>query len=599
MNILCYRSPYLRRVLASNKKEDNILSHIRLPNISSEIFQIILEYIYGGIISLNEQNTSDILNALLAADELCLQELVDYLQIYLIENKSEWMKENFEFTQRISSQSNNLVELQKFCADFVAKSPERIFKSPHFTSLSEEFLVSLIKRDDIQMKEVEIWEHVLKWGLAQNPSFVADPNVWLDNDFKIMENTLQHCLPFVRLFSLSSKEFSDKVRPYQKLFKRQSYEDLLSSYLDPYYEPGDSISLPRNIEIDGIIDSKIDAILSIVKDTNGALNYHNEHGPCFGKDLLIYTYEDSADIDFDLTEVFTDEYYEKTSNKKKDNVLAHIKFPNMSPEIFQIILRYIYGGILSLDEQETSDFLKVLAAADELQLQELRDDLQMKEIEVWEHVLKWGLAQNSTLISDPDTWSNDDIKTLKNTLQHFLPLMRLYSLSSKEFSQKVRPYKKLLNKQLYEDLLNFYLDSDREPTENISLPRSIGIDGIFDSEIRKDEFTPKKFHTLCDNKCHTVTFIKVKDSEEILGGYNPLKWESSRTWDTNNALNYHSIFGPCFGKDLLMYTSTGSADMDIDVTKIYNEQNYYEKSIREGGNFPMEDYEIFQIIKDK
>ncbi|UZO04949.1 uncharacterized protein OCT59_025310 [Rhizophagus irregularis] len=326
-----------------------------------------------------------------------------------------------------------------------------------------------------------------------------------------------------------------------------------------------------------------------------------------------------------------DEYYDITievgEDPNKDNVLAHIKFPNMSPEIFQIILRYIYGGILSLDEQETSDFLK-------------RDDLQMKEIEVWEHVLKWGLAQNSTLISDPDTWSNDDIKTLKNTLQHFLPLMRLYSLSSKEFSQKVRPYKKLLNKQLYEDLLNFYLDSDREPTENISLPRSIGIDGIFDSEIvnlnivsiisrwidkRKDEFTPKKFHTLCDNKCHTVTFIKVKDSEEILGGYNPLKWESSRTWgktnasfifsfknknnfkdailsiikDTNNALNYHSIFGPCFGKDLLMYTSTGSADMDIDVTKIYNEQNYYEKSIREGGNFPMEDYEIFQIIKDK
>ena len=44
MNILCYRSPYLRRVLASNKKnKDNILAHIKLPNISPEIFQIILE----------------------------------------------------------------------------------------------------------------------------------------------------------------------------------------------------------------------------------------------------------------------------------------------------------------------------------------------------------------------------------------------------------------------------------------------------------------------------------------------------------------------------------------------------------------------------
>ena len=33
MNILCYRSPYLRRVLASNKKNnDNDLNRIKLPN---------------------------------------------------------------------------------------------------------------------------------------------------------------------------------------------------------------------------------------------------------------------------------------------------------------------------------------------------------------------------------------------------------------------------------------------------------------------------------------------------------------------------------------------------------------------------------------
>ena len=44
MNILCYRSPYLRRALASNKKKkDNDLAQIKLPNISPEIFQIILK----------------------------------------------------------------------------------------------------------------------------------------------------------------------------------------------------------------------------------------------------------------------------------------------------------------------------------------------------------------------------------------------------------------------------------------------------------------------------------------------------------------------------------------------------------------------------
>ncbi|GBC02536.1 hypothetical protein RclHR1_04670014 [Rhizophagus clarus] len=49
MVILHYRSPYLRRILSINKKKNDVtLSFIKLPNISPEIFQIILRYIYGG-----------------------------------------------------------------------------------------------------------------------------------------------------------------------------------------------------------------------------------------------------------------------------------------------------------------------------------------------------------------------------------------------------------------------------------------------------------------------------------------------------------------------------------------------------------------------
>ena len=44
MIILCYRSPFLRRTLVSNKKNnDGVLAHIKLSTISPEIFQIILK----------------------------------------------------------------------------------------------------------------------------------------------------------------------------------------------------------------------------------------------------------------------------------------------------------------------------------------------------------------------------------------------------------------------------------------------------------------------------------------------------------------------------------------------------------------------------
>ncbi|CAB4416265.1 unnamed protein product [Rhizophagus irregularis] len=264
MNILCYRSPYLRRALASNKKNnDNTLAHIKLSNISPEILKIILKYIYGGILSLDEQETSDILKVLIAADELLLQEIVEYLQNYLIENKSEWIEQHFELVHQTSFQRNNLLKIQQFCTNLMAKYPEKIFKSFDFTSLPEKSLILLIKRNDLQMNEIEVWEHVLKWGLAQNPTLIPDPDTWTDDDFKTVENTLKHCLPLIRFFSLSSKEFLQKVHPYKKLLKHQLYEDLLNSYLDPNYEPKDNISFPRNIKVDGIIDSKI-VNLSIV-----------------------------------------------------------------------------------------------------------------------------------------------------------------------------------------------------------------------------------------------------------------------------------------------------------------------------------------------
>src|SRR4051794_5635962 len=46
MVILCYRSPFLRRTLASIKKNNNgILAHIKLPDISLETFQFILKLV--------------------------------------------------------------------------------------------------------------------------------------------------------------------------------------------------------------------------------------------------------------------------------------------------------------------------------------------------------------------------------------------------------------------------------------------------------------------------------------------------------------------------------------------------------------------------
>ncbi len=217
---------------------------------------------------------------MIAANELLLQELVDYLQTYLIESKADWMEQHFELIHQTSFQSNNLLELQRFCTNLMASFPEKVFKSFDFTSLPEKSLISLIKKEYLQMKEVEIWDYVLKWGLAQNPTLIPDPATWTDDDFKTMEITLQHCLPLIRFYSLPSNEFLEKVHPYKKLLKHQLYEDLLKYYLDVKYEPNNNILPPRsgkldskiiNINVISLISKRIDKV-----DINSEFAYKRE-----------------------------------------------------------------------------------------------------------------------------------------------------------------------------------------------------------------------------------------------------------------------------------------------------------------------------------
>src|SRR5688572_29904103 len=150
-------------------------------------------YIYGGRLSLEEYDTSDIIKILVAANELSLQELITHLQSFLIKNKANWMEKNFNLTYQISYESDSFLELQKYCIDLMSKEPNKIFKSLDFSTIPEKLLVSLIQNDNLQMSEVKVWEHVLKWGLSQNPEISSDPSNYSKDDFDVLKNTLQQC----------------------------------------------------------------------------------------------------------------------------------------------------------------------------------------------------------------------------------------------------------------------------------------------------------------------------------------------------------------------------------------------------------------------
>jgi hypothetical protein len=208
---------------------------------------------------LKECDTLNIFKLLVAANELNLQELVTYIQSFLIENKANWLKENFDLIYQTSFENDSFLDLQEYCNDLISNEPDKIFESSKFTSIPEKLLISVIQDDNLQVDEIQVWEHVLKWGIAQNSAKLPSDDLkdYSKKDFKTLKSILKNCIPFIRFYNFNSKEFIYKIHPYKKVLPKELYENLLLSLMDPDNKKGESKPrIPRNI-VSRDIDSNI------------------------------------------------------------------------------------------------------------------------------------------------------------------------------------------------------------------------------------------------------------------------------------------------------------------------------------------------------
>ncbi|GES76322.1 carbohydrate-binding module family 13 protein [Rhizophagus clarus] len=417
----------------NKNNNDGSLVHIKLSTISPEIFHILLGYIYGGKLSLEECDASDIIKILIAANELNLQELISHLESFLIENKKYWMEENFDLIYQTSFKNDSFLGLQKYCTDLISNEPIKLFNSLNFFLIPEKLLVTIIQNENLQMSEIQIWERVIEWGLAQNSGLPSNPTNFSKDDFNTLKNTLQQCIPFIKFYNITSREFLKKVLPYKKILPKLLYKDLLIYFLE---NDGEPVKEPVPI---------------IIKET-------------YLKDI------DSKIITFQQAELIT-KWIDKITNE--------------------------------------------LTASYEFKL----------------------------LYRDSRDWTN----------------------------------------------------------------------GLF------SRF--KKFHEICRNQSHTVVIIKVKGSNEILGGYNPIEWKTDSSYGiTKNSFifsfsndgiedyilshvknekkaifnsSFHDI-GPSFGDgDLYLYQNYPNKTGEL---RIRCKKNSYERQIKEIGESCFSEVEVFQIV---
>ncbi|GBB84565.1 hypothetical protein RclHR1_11130002 [Rhizophagus clarus] len=282
-NILKARSPYFKIALSSDwVKEENGIIIFTKPNISPTVFEIILRYIYAGILDLDNFIGEDILDLLVAADELLLEELIIHVQKHLIQKQSTWVQQNMVEVLHTVFKLVTCNKIQDYCLEKICEEPTAFFSLKNFTTLDSDIFYLLLCRDDLQVDEVLVWNVLIKWGTYQtkllepesddsqseqsetegqqnqqqqprhqrkncsinSPSSASSSDTsnttlsssptstnistakWKEENFKALKRVLGRFIPLIRFFEISWRDFFDQVRPYKSIIPREIYEDI-------------------------------------------------------------------------------------------------------------------------------------------------------------------------------------------------------------------------------------------------------------------------------------------------------------------------------------------------------------------------------------
>ncbi|GBC06876.1 hypothetical protein RclHR1_07110001 [Rhizophagus clarus] len=230
--VLSSRSSHFQIAL-SNQINESGLFILEKPNISPSIFRIILKYIYSGKLTLKKN--VNYFYVIIAAYDLQLKDVVECLETYLKENDSAWKLPKDFF---IISEHNQLKQLEDQALKLACINPRIIFRSKDFLRLNERFLIQLLKRDDLEMNEIEIFNYLIKWGIANtNPklnkvekyicfkemNLNINTKKWTAIDFMNMEKVLRNCIPHIRFFQMSPENYK---------LVQDKFKDILPNGLD-------------------------------------------------------------------------------------------------------------------------------------------------------------------------------------------------------------------------------------------------------------------------------------------------------------------------------------------------------------------------------
>ncbi|CAB5190491.1 unnamed protein product [Rhizophagus irregularis] len=233
------------------------------PNISPKIFEIILKYIYGGIVEIDTEDPEEILDLLIASDELYFEEILDYLQDIFLEPIKDSLQDYIVLVINISIRYPTFNVIKDY-VDFTIKYlPHIIFFSKEFYNLDREILELLLQRDDIMIKEVQLWDCLLEWCKFKVELNNSNIEEWNTMDFIRLKESLQPFINHIRFSHMTTSDFTDKVLPYRASVEEYIYDIIKKIF---FTSIRDMIRLSFNFSVEQPKRRGIDSLLINIKE---------------------------------------------------------------------------------------------------------------------------------------------------------------------------------------------------------------------------------------------------------------------------------------------------------------------------------------------
>src|SRR6266480_2797469 len=121
---------------------------------------------YNRVVDVDNLDSGEILYLLEACDELNFNELIEDLQKNLLEN-NEWIHRNLSRFYKISSQHQSFDLLQGYCIKLIDDNPELLLNSDIILYVDKSVLTIVLKKDYLELDEIDIWNCVIQWGIGQ------------------------------------------------------------------------------------------------------------------------------------------------------------------------------------------------------------------------------------------------------------------------------------------------------------------------------------------------------------------------------------------------------------------------------------------------